>query len=130
MTEKGIIERSEGGKLFVAVASSGCTGCKATCIGCGKRRIIRARPSSEENFSVGERVELVTSDRTALLLMVSVLLIPLLILMAAYLVLSPFFSSPLVPALISVGIALLYLCLFALIAKVKELFLPRVYKAE
>ena len=123
MTEKGFVEKTEKGTVYVAAVSSGCSGCKATCIGCGKKRIVKAY--SDEALTEGEEVLLVTSDSTLYKLMLAVLLVPLVILIAAYLLISPAFSSAVLPALISIGISGVYLALFAFIAKIKNAFLPK-----
>ncbi len=126
MTEKGFVEKTENGIVYVAAVSAGCGGCKATCIGCGKKRIVKA--VSEEKLTQGEEVLLVTSDSVLYKLMLAVLFVPLVLLIASYLIISPAFSSATPPALISIGISGVYLIIFAVIAKAGNAFLPKAIK--
>ena len=126
MTEKGFVEKIENGIVFVAAMSSGCSGCKATCVGCGKKRIVKA--VSEEALSAGEEVLLITPDSLLYKLMLSVLLVPLVLLIGVYLLISPYFSSSMIPALISIAVSCLYLAAFGAVSKMKNSFLPKAVK--
>ena len=126
MTEKGFVERTEKDIVYIAAISAGCSGCKASCIGCGKKRIVKA--VSDEKLDEGEEVLLITPDSTLYKLMLAVLLVPLVLLIVSYLLISPAFSAPVIPALLSVGVSLLYLAAFALISKAKNAFLPKAEK--
>ena len=92
MTEKGFVERTEKDIVYIAAISAGCSGCKASCIGCGKKRIVKA--VSDEKLDEGEEVLLITPDSTLYKLMLAVLLVPLVLLIVSYLLISPAFSAP------------------------------------
>ncbi len=131
MVETGTVEKVSGDKktVFISVAGKGCTGCAASCVGCGKRRVIKAR--AKNPLAPGDKAAVMTSDGTAYLLMLLALLVPVAILMIAYFVLEAITSlSPGTLGLISLGASVLYLLVFGAISKARGSFLPEAYKSE